>query len=209
MQPDLSNSTSEPERRLRLVLFFPLGRLARFGRFGRPLLDRLRRRRRHRDAIHFLKRTALEMVDAGARSGVEGQHRGAVAVWQAADLHRTRLAGAEHDVAFAHAERNTAAEQRGGVRGRRGRSECLTRRRWRSWRNCRRRTGSVAVDQLVRRNRALLLLGFLQFRKGITTLVAGRVEWFGKPTLGGTPIDVGTAGKRQRQRERYNHAAWI
>src|SRR4029077_1318903 len=100
------------------------------------LFLRLRRRRRHFDAIHLHEPAALEVIDAGPRAALIAQDRGALAVGIAAELDAVRRAGAGDHLAFGHAEADTLA-QPGGVtaRSRRtaaGRGRLLRRRRRRA-----------------------------------------------------------------------------
>ena len=189
----------QSRRSLCLIVLF-LRRFCRLRRLGRLLLRSLWRSRRGFGAIHYRQLAALEMVDAGTRTAGIREDRGAIAIRIFPDLDRARLAGAKYDVTFAHAERDGATEQRSGVRSRRRRACGLVARR-RGGRLGRRlsRARSIAVDEIVRSNRALPLFCFLEFRKGVAAVAADYIERLGKPRLLTIEIDIGAAGKRDRR----------
>ena len=180
------------------------GSLLRLCRF---FLGDLRRRWRSCDGIHFCEPTAQEPIDARTRAAVKSENRCAIASRRTADLNRRRLAGARHHVTFAHAKPNAAIhDQRRGVaaghrcgrrwpsRGARSGSRCGSRS------SNRRRAGTIGIDQIVRRDRALALFGLRKLGKAIARAAAADVEGFGKPRLAGA--DVGAAaGKRKGRRE--------
>src|SRR5580704_6368723 len=81
------------------------------GRFlgFRRLFLRLRRRRRHLDAIHLHEPAAFEVIDAWPRAALIAYYRSAIAVGIPAELDAVRRAGAGDHLAFGHAETDALA----------------------------------------------------------------------------------------------------
>src|ERR1700683_381739 len=100
------------------------------GRFlgFRGLFLRLRRRRRHLDAIHLHEPAALEVIDAGSRAALIAYDRGAIAVGIVAELDAVWRAGAGDHLTFGHAETDTLVKP-GRVTARRCRTAGRRRRR--------------------------------------------------------------------------------
>lgn len=180
-------------------------------RLCRFFLGDLRRRCRGSDGIHFYEPAAQEPIDARTRAAVKSENRCAIASRRTADLNRRRLAGARHHVTFAHAKPNAAIHDQGrGVAagGRRGRcwprarsgSRCGSRSSNRS------RTRTIGIDQIVRRDRALVLFGLGKLGKAIARAAAADVEGFGKPGLATAHV-AAAAGKRDGRESRKNDQA--
>src|SRR5580692_9030389 len=103
------------------------GRLLGF----RGLFLRLRRRRRHLDAIHLHEPAALEVIDTGPRTALIAYHCGAIAVGIPAELDAVRWAGAGDHLAFGHAETDALAKPGRVI----------------AW-SCRCRTAAIGIDQI-------------------------------------------------------------